>query len=255
MRKVLLMEELKTKVAVVTGGARGIGKAISQALAKEGAHVIVCDIDYGLAQNTVNDIKNQGFAASAAKMDVSCGEEVERTFKNILNKFARIDILINNAGVCPLTSLESITEEEWDKVMSVNLKGTFLCSQAVMQPMISQKCGKIVSIASVAGKTGGVSVGAHYSASKAGVICLTKSLAARMAPYRVNVNAVAPGVIKTKMSQAFPRSKKEQLMRSIPLGEFGSPEDVAKAVLFLVSERARYITGEIIDVNGGLLMD
>jgi len=249
------MEELKTKVAVVTGGAHGIGKAISQALAKEGAHVIVCDIDYELAQNTVNDIKNQGFAASTVKMDVSCGEEVKRVFKNILDKFARIDVLINNAGICPLTPLEDITEKEWNKVMSVNLKGTFLCSQAVMQSMISHKWGKIVNIASSAGKTGGVSVGAHYSASKAGVICFTKSLAARMAPYRVNVNAVAPGVIKTKMSQPFPRDEKEQLMRLIPFGEFGSPEDVAKALLFLVSERARYITGEIIDVNGGLLMD
>ncbi len=249
------MEELKAKIAVVTGGARGIGKAISWALAKEDAHVIVCDIDYELAQNTVNDIKDQGFDASALKMDVSSGEEVKRTFKNILNKFTKVDILVNNAGICPLTSIEDITEEEWDRVMSVNLKGTFLCSQAVMQPMISQRWGKIVNITSISGKMGGILVGAHYSASKAGIICFTKSLAIKMAPYRVNVNAVAPGPMKVGMSETFPAKRKEQLIRSIPFGELGDPEDVAKTVLFLVSESARYITGEIVDINGGLLMD
>ncbi len=249
------MEELKTKVAIVTGGARGIGKTISQALAKEGAHVIVCDIDYGLAQNTVNDIKNQGFAASAVKMDVSCGEEVKRVSKNILNKFTRIDILINNAGICSLTPIEDITEEEWDRIMDVNLKGTFFCSQAVLKPMITQKSGKIVNIVSIAGKVGGILTGAHYSASKAAVICLTKSLALRLAPHGINVNAVAAGPIKSQMSDAFPSDKKAKLAQSIPLGGFGEPQDVANAVLFLVSDKAKYITGEILDVNGGLLMD
>ncbi len=249
------MGELKTKVAIITGGACGIGKTISQTLAKEGAHVIVCDIDYGLAQNTVSDIKNQGFAASAFKMDVSCGEEVKRVFKNILNKFARIDILINNAGICSLTPIEDITEEEWDGVMDVNLKGTFLCSQAVLKSMMTQKRGKIVNIVSIAGKVGGIFTGAHYSASKAGVICLTKSLALRLAPYKINVNAVAAGPMKSQMTDAFPPDEKAKLAQSIPLGGFGEPQDVANAVLFLVSNKAKYITGEILDVNGGLLMD
>ena len=247
--------QLRQKVAIVTGGACGIGKTISQTLAKEGAHVIVCDIDYGLAQNTVNDINNQGFAASAVRMDVSCGEEVKRVFKNILNKFTRIDILINNAGICSLTPIEDITEEEWDRVMDVNLKGTFFCSQAVLKPMMNQKSGKIVNIVSIAGKVGGILTGAHYSASKAGVICLTKSLALRLAPYKINVNAVAAGPIKSQMTDTFPPDKRAKLAQSIPLGGFGEPQDVANAVLFLVSNKAKYITGEILDVNGGLLMD
>ena len=245
----------KEKVVIVTGGACGIGKTISQALAKEGVHVIVCDIDYGLAHNTANDIKNLGFAASALKMDVSCGEEVKRIFKNILNKFARIDILINNAGICSLTPIEDITEKEWDRVMNVNLKGTFLCSQAVLRVMMIQRSGKIVNVASIAGKVGGILAGAHYSASKAGVICLTKSLALRLAPYGINVNAVAPGPITSQMTDSFPPDKKVKLVQSIPLGGFGEPQDVANAILFLVSDKAKYITGEILDVNGGLLMD
>lgn len=249
------MKELEAKIAVVTGGARGIGKAISQTLAKEGAHVILCDLDYKTAQRTANDIQNQGFAASAVKMDVSQGEEVKRVFEDILSKYARVGILINNAGISSLTPFEDISEEEWDKVISVNLKGTFLCSQAVMRAMISQRGGKIVNIASLAGKVGGILVGAHYSAAKAGIICLTKSLAKRMAPYGVNVNAVAPGPIKTKMTDTWPENEKEKFRRSIPLGHFGNPEDVAETVLFLVSDRARFITGEIIDVNGGVLMD
>ena len=247
--------QLRQKVAIVTGGACGIGKTISQTLAKEGAHVIVCDIDYGLAQNTVNDIKNQGFAASAVRMDVSCGEEVKRVFKNILNKFTRIDILINNAGICSLIPIEDITEQEWDRIMNVNLKGTFLCSQAVLESMMNQKSGKIVNIVSIAGKVGGILTGAHYSASKAGVICLTKSLALRLAPYKINVNAVAAGPIKSQMTDTFPPDKRAKLAQSIPLGGFGEPQDVANAVLFLVSNKAKYITGEILDVNGGLLMD
>jgi len=249
------MGELKTKVAIVTGGACGIGKTISQTLAKEGAHVIVCDIDYGLAQNTVNDIKNQGFAASALKMDVSCGEEVKRVSKNILNKFTRIDILINNAGICSLIPIEDITEEEWDRIMNVNLKGTFLCSQAVLESMMNQKSGKIVNIVSIAGKVGGILTGAHYSASKAGAICLTKSLALRLAHCGINVNAVAAGPLKSQMTDTFSPDKRAKLAQSIPLGGFGEPQDVANAVLFLVSDKAKYITGEILDVNGGLLMD
>ncbi len=249
------MGELKTKVAVVTGGAQGIGKTISQTLAKEGVHTIVCDIDYGLAQDTVNNIKNQGFAASVFKMNVSCGEEVKRVFKNILNKFTRIDILINNAGICSLTPIEDITEEEWDRVMDINLKGTFFCSQVALKPMMNQKSGKIVNIVSIAGKVGGILTGAHYSASKAGVISLTKSLALRLAPYQVNVNAVAAGPLKSRMTDTFPPAKRAKLAQSIPLGGFGEPQDVANAVLFLVSDHAKYITGEILDVNGGLLMD
>ncbi len=249
------MKELEKKVAIVTGGARGIGKAICQTLAEEGAHVVVCDIDYEVADQTAAEIVKKGFSAFPIKVDVSCGKEVKEAFKDILDRFKRVDILVNNAGLISLTPLEDIDEEEWDRVLAVNLKGVFLCSQATMQTMMSQKGGRIVNIASLAGKVGGLVAGAHYSASKAGVICLTKSLAQRMAPYGVNVNAVAPGLIETETTNNWPEEVREKLIRQLPLARPGSPEDVAQTVLFLVSEKTKYITGEIIDVNGGIFMD
>jgi len=249
------MNELDGKVAVVTGGARGIGKAICQSLAREGASVIVCDIDYEGAEETASEIRNQGFSAFAFKLDVSCGKEVKKVFKEILEKFKRVDILVNNAGVTSLVPLEEMSEEEWDRVMAVNLKGPFLCSQAVMKAMMSQREGKIVNISSLAGKVGGIVVGANYSASKAGVISLTKSFAKKMAPYGVNVNAVCPGQIKTRMTDIWSEKDKKKFIEQIPLGHFGEPEDIAEAVLFLVSRRAKFITGEVVDVNGGIFMD
>jgi len=247
--------QLREKVAIVTGGAQGIGKVICCTLAKEGAHVVVCDINKKAAQATAEEIKGKNLNAIRVKADVSCANEVNLMVKDVLDKLGRIDILINNAGICSLTPIEDITEEEWDRVMDVNLKGTFFCSQAVLKPMMTQKSGKIVNIASIAGKVGGILTGAHYSASKAGVICLTKSLAFRLAPYGINVNAVAAGALKSQMTDAFPPDKRAKLAQSIPLGGFGEPQDVANAVLFLVSNKAKYITGEILDVNGGLLMD
>ncbi|MBC7189790.1 SDR family oxidoreductase [Candidatus Aerophobetes bacterium] len=249
------MKELAGKIAVVTGGARGIGKAICNALAKEGASVIICDIDLSTAEKTVEELKNQKFQACAFKVDVSSGKDVKRVFGKIIDEFQKVDILVNNAGVTSLTPFENITEEEWDRVLAINLKSAFLCSQAVMQGMIARRWGKIVNIASLAGKVGGLIVGAHYAVSKAGIICLTKALARRLAPYGINVNAVAPGQIKTKMTDIWSDEDKERFRKEIPLGRFGEPEEVAEAVLFLVSERAKFITGEILDVNGGILMD
>ena len=247
--------QLREKVAIVTGGAQGIGKVICCTLAKEGAHVIVCDINEKAAQATAEEIKGKNLNAMTVKADVSCANEVNLMVKDVSDKLGRIDILVNNAGICFLTPLEEITEEEWDRVMDVNLKGTFLCSQAVSRVMMTQKSGKIVNITSIAGKVGGILTGAHYSASKAGVICLTKSLALRLAPYGINVNGVAAGPLKSQMTDTFPPDKKAKLAQSIPLGGFGEPQDMANAVLFLVSDKAKYITGEILDVNGGLLMD
>lgn len=247
--------QLREKVAIVTGGAKGIGKVICCTLAKEGANVVVCDVNEKVARATAKEIKRKSLNAIAVKADVSCASEIKLMVKDVLDTFERIDILVNNAGICSLTPLEEITEEEWDRVMNINLKGTFLCSQAVLRPMMTQKCGKIVNIASIAGKVGGILTGAHYSASKAGVICLTKSLALRLAPYGINVNAVAAGPMKSRMTETFPSNERAKLVQSIPLGGFGDPQDVANAVLFLVSDKAKYITGEILDVNGGLLMD
>ncbi|MBE0478668.1 SDR family oxidoreductase [Candidatus Aerophobetes bacterium] len=249
------MKELEAKVAVVTGGARGIGKAICLTFAGEGADVLVCDIDYEAATKTASEIKDKGFSALPVKLDVSRGDEVRKVFKEIVEEFKRVDILVNNAGITCLTPLEDISEEEWDRVLAINLKGCFLCSQAVMQVMISQEYGKIVNIASLAGKIGGIIVGANYSASKAGVISLTKSFAKKLAPYGVNVNAVCPGQIKTRMTDIWSKEDREKLAKQIPLGRFGEPQDIAEAVLFLASDRAKFITGEVTDVNGGILMD
>ncbi|RLE11346.1 short-chain dehydrogenase [Candidatus Aerophobetes bacterium] len=249
------MRELEGRVAVVTGGARGIGKAICQTLAREGARVAVCDVDYKAAEEAATEMRGQGLSTFPVKLDVSYSKEVKRVFEDIINKYKKVDILINNAGICYYIPFEKISEGEWDRVLAVNLKGTFLCCQAVMQSMISQGWGKIVNISSVAAKIGGILAGAHYSASKAGVICLTKSLARRMAPHGVNVNAICPGQIKTRMTDVWSEEEKEKFVQQIPLGHFGEPQDIAEAVLFLVSERAKFITGEIIDVNGGFFMD
>ena len=249
------MRELEGRIAVVTGGARGIGKAICQTLAGEGARVAVCDVDYEASRQTVEEMKDQGLSAFAVKLDVSSGREVKKVFGKIIDDFGKVDILVNNAGICYYVPFEKITEEEWDRVLAVNLKGTFLCCQAVMHSMMAQRWGKIVNISSVAAKIGGILAGAHYSASKAGVICLTKSLALRLAPYGINVNGICPGQIRTRMTDIWSEEEKGIFIKQIPLGHFGEPRDIAETVLFLASEKAKFITGEIVDVNGGLFMD
>jgi len=249
------MGELEGRIAVVTGGARGIGKAICETLAREGASVAVCDVDYKTAEKTAEEIKASGFSAFSFALDVSSAKNVDEVFSEIIGKYGKVDILVNNAGICYYVPIEKITEEEWDKVLAVNLKGTFLCSKAVMHSMMAQRWGKIVNISSVAAKIGGILAGAHYSASKAGVICLTKSFALRLAPYNINVNAICPGQIRTRMTDIWTEEEKKKFIEKIPLGHFGEPQDIAEAVLFLVSERAKFITGEILDVNGGIFMD
>ena len=247
--------KLRGRIALVTGAGRGIGKATAIFLAKEGANIAVNDMDLQLAKETAEEIRAIGCEALAIKADVSNKTEVVRMVDTVIKNFGKIDILVNNAGIFSSVPLIDITEDEWDKVMDVNLKGVFLCSQVVMKFMIKQRSGKIVNIASSAGKVGGIYAGAHYAASKAGVICLTKSLAKQLAQYNINVNAVAPALIETDMMKDWPMQVKESLLRQVPLGRFGTPNEVAEAVLFLVSEGANYITGATIDVNGGLLMD
>jgi len=247
--------KLRDKIALVTGAGRGIGRAIAIALAKEGASIVVNDVDDRLAEETANEVKAMGCKTLAIRADISSGFEVNRMVETTLRSFGRIDILVNNAGIFSSVPLESMSEDEWDRVMKVNLKGVFLCSQAVVKSMKKQRSGKIVNIGSLAAKVGGIFAGANYAASKAGVICLTKSLAKQLASYGINVNAVAPGVIETDMTKNWPKDVKEDFLRQIPLGRFGTPEEVADAVLFLVSDRASYVTGATIDVNGGIRMD
>lgn len=241
----------KDQVAIVTGGGQGIGRAICTAFANEGATVVVADIDLAQAQETVHTLEASESTALAVQTDVACAAALEALVQTVLARFNRIDILVNNAGLGLFRSVESCSEEEWDRVLNVNLKGPFLLSKAVMPILKAQESGAIINMVSLAGKTGGIVAGAPYSVSKAGLECLTKALARELAPYRVRVNGIAPGIIDTPMAAHHPPA----FIEAIPLGEKGHPEDVAAAAVFLASENARHITGEILDVNGGLMMD
>ncbi len=245
--------ELLGKVALVTGGAQGIGKAIALILARNGADVAVWDINLEKAQETANEIEALGKRSIAMKVNVADFKEVERTVDAVVEQWGRIDILVNNAGITRDRLILRMTEEDWDVVLNVNLKGTFNCTKAVIRHMSKHRSGKIVSIASVTGEMGNPGQ-ANYGASKAGVIGFTKTIAREFAARGINVNAIAPGFIQTAMTDAIPEKAKEELKRMIPMERLGQPEDVAEAVLFLVSERSSYITGQVLNVNGGIYM-
>lgn len=244
---------LEDKVAIVTGAAQGIGKAIALLLAKEGAHIVVSDINLAKAQETAHEIEALGRKAMPIQVNVASLEDVEKMVAAVIERFGRIDILVNNAGITRDRLILRMTEEDWDAVLDVNLKGTFHCTKAVLRHMAKQKSGKIVSIASVVGEMGNAGQG-NYAASKAGVIGFTKSMAREFAQRGININAVAPGYIETSMTDAIPEAAKEEWKRWIPMQRFGQPEDVAQAVLFLVSEASNYITGQVLNVNGGIYM-
>jgi 3-oxoacyl-[acyl-carrier protein] reductase len=247
---------LMRNTAIVTGGARGIGSAICRAFAREGAKVLIVDIDLPLAEALASDIRAaHGPAVHALSCDITSPESVEEMFRNALDRFGRVDILVNNAGICPLTPFESISPGEWDKVLEINLKGAFLCCQKVIGPMQEQAYGRIINISSVSGKMGGVLVGAHYAASKAGLIALTFCLARAYASQGVTANVIAPATVETDMTRTWPKAHIDALVRAIPAGRLGQPSDVAEAAVFLASREAAFITGEVLDVNGGFLMD
>jgi 3-oxoacyl-[acyl-carrier protein] reductase len=239
----------KDKVAIVTGAASGIGKSCALSFAEKGAKVVVVDLNKRGAEETNLEIQTKGGKAIFIKADISKKEDVESIVNITENNFGGIDILVNCAGICQIRNIEDITEQEWDKVMSVNLKGTFLMCQSILKGMKKYKGGKIVNMASLAGEVGGIMVGVNYAASKAGIICLTKSLAKYAAPYNINVNSVSPGFINTEMTKDFGYNPD-----TIPLGRVGTPGEVSDVILFLCSEAARYITGANIDVNGGIYM-
>lgn len=246
---------LQDSVAMVTGAGRGIGLAIATAMAKEGAQVALCDIDKSLLDAGLEKIRTVGAEGLAFQVDVTDKQRITEVVGDLVDRFGRIDILVNNAGIYQVLSLAEISEAAWDRVLAVNLKGAFLCTQAVLPLMEQQGSGCIVNMASSAGKTGGFLCGAHYAASKAGIIALTKSVAREAASYGVRVNAIAPGRIDTPMIHSVSEDENEALRQQIPLGRIGTPDDVGEAVLFLVSDAASYITGEVLDVNGGSLMD
>jgi len=246
---------LVNKIAIVTGAGRGIGRAIAIALAREGANVVVNDVNIKTAEEVVKEIESLGHQAVAIQVDVSDTKEVNRMVQLVLKKFKRVDILVNNAGIIRRGSIEDLAEEDWDRVINVNLKGAFNCTKAVVGIMKKQRSGKIVNISSIAGKIGDIASAPCYGASKAGMICLAKSLARELASYGINVNVVAPHAIVTDMSKEWSEEKRKEIIAGIPLGRLGEPEDVAEAVIFLVSDKAKFITGEVLDVNGGCLMD
>jgi 3-oxoacyl-[acyl-carrier protein] reductase len=240
------------RIAVVTGGSRGIGRAVALRLAQDGAKVIITYVrGKEAADEVIETIKSNGGEAFAYQFDVSDYEATQTAFADILDKFGKVDYLINNAGITRDALLMRMKEEDWDKVIAVNLKGAFNCIKAVVRPMLKQKFGRIVNITSVVAFMGNVGQ-ANYVASKAGLVGLTKALARELAPKGVTVNAVAPGFIETDMTAVLPEKIKEYMLKLIPLGRFGQPEEVAEAVAFLVSDKAAYITGQVIHVNGGM---
>lgn len=245
--------EFKDKTVLVTGSARGIGNTIAEKFASFGAKVVISDILEDAAEEAVSKFKEQGYEAFAIKADVSNGEEVKDLIYKTTEQYQTLDIVVNNAGITRDTLLMRMSEKDWDMVLDINLKGAFLVTQAAAKVMMKQRSGRIVNISSVVGQMGNAGQ-VNYSASKAGLIGLTKTSARELAGRGITVNAVAPGFIDTAMTRSLPEKVKEQFVEMTPLKRFGKPEDIASAVLFLSSDEANYITGQVLGVNGGMLM-
>ena len=243
----------KDKVAVITGASRGIGRSIALALAAAGAKIVAVDLDPVATEAIVAELKENGTEAIAVIGNVTVSEDTEKMIDAAVAAFGRVDILVNNAGITRDGLLMRMKDEDWDAVLSVNLKGAFLCSRAASKVMTKQRYGRIINIASVVGQMGNAGQ-ANYCASKAGLIGLTKSNARELAKRNVTVNAVAPGFIATAMTDALPEKVREELTAQIPLARLGSAEDIAHAVVFLALEKSAYITGHVIAVNGGMYM-
>jgi 3-oxoacyl-[acyl-carrier protein] reductase len=243
---------LQGKISIITGGARGIGKAIAARFAQEGSQIALCDVNPDSLESAKKEIEGTGREVLADVVDVTDIVNVQRFVQKVLDKFGKIDILINNAGITRDGLLIRMNDADWNAVLNVNLKGTFNCSKAVAKHMMKQRAGKIVNIASVIGLIGNPGQ-ANYAASKGGVIALTKSVAKELASRNINVNAIAPGFIETDMTVKLPEDVKKEIMKQIPLGAWGSAGDVANTALFLVSDASSYITGQVVQVDGGMV--
>ena len=248
--------KLEGKTAIVTGAGRhgkGIGRSIALVLAEEGADIVIADYVLEAAESVAREVLEIGRRAVEVRADVANPQDAEAIVQKALDEFGKVDILVNNAGITRDALIPRMSEQDWDSVIDTNLKGTFNCTKAVIRPMLKQRSGKIVNVASVMGIIGNVGQ-ANYSASKAGVIALTKTTAKELGARGINVNAVAPGFIQTAMTDELSNNIRENIAAMIPLNSLGTPEDVAKLVLFLCSEDARYITGQVINVDGGMVM-
>ncbi|MBC8447437.1 MAG: SDR family oxidoreductase [Chloroflexi bacterium] len=241
---------LAGRTALVTGAGGGLGRAISRRLAELGARVVLGDIDVSALEETARVINDLGGETATCVFDVSDAAAVRSTFAHI----SPLEILVNNAGICPLTPPDEISEREWDRVLAVNLKGAFLCIQAALPGLRAAGWGRVINIASLAGQMGGIAVGVHYAASKAGLLGLTKAFARLLAPYGVTVNGIAPGTLESGLTAGWPEQVRQDLQAKIPLGRFIQPEEVAEVVAFLCLPSGAAITGATVDVNGGLLM-
>ncbi|HBT49759.1 MAG: 3-oxoacyl-[acyl-carrier-protein] reductase [Caldanaerobacter subterraneus] len=249
------MFSLDGKIAIVTGGAKGIGKSIVLALSKVGATTVIADIDVNSGRELEACLKQKGLKVEFIEVDVSISESVNKMVKDVVEKYGKIDILVNNAGILHDAQITDIDDATWDRVIRVNLTGVFYCCRAVVPHMIRQKYGKIINIASAGGKMGFPYAGVDYCASKGGIMALTRQLALQISKYGINVNAVAPGTTETELIKDRNEEQKKYIISRIPVGRMGRPEDTAAAVVFLASSGSDYITGETIDVNGGLYMD
>jgi 3-oxoacyl-[acyl-carrier protein] reductase len=245
--------DLNGRVALITGASRGIGRAIALALGRRGATIIAADIRADGVSTLAQDIVAAGGRAESAVLDITDGAAVEEQVASVLARHSRLDILVNNAGIARDQLLMRMKREEWDAVLTTNLTGAFLCSQAVVRPMMKQRSGRIINISSVVGMMGNAGQ-TNYAASKAGLVGFTKALAREVASRGITVNAVAPGLIDTDMTRALTDSVRSEWVSKVPLGRFGTAEDVASAVCFLASDEASYITGQVLGVNGGMYM-
>ncbi len=247
------MYNLEDKIVVVTGGARGIGFSITQKFAKQGAISIILDLDQDAIDKAVKEIDDAGYRALGYNTDVTNNKAIKKLFNKIYDEFGKIDILVNNAGITKDGLLMKMKEEDWDKVITVNLKGTYNCTQAISRYLLKQREGVIINIASIIGIMGNAGQ-ANYAASKGGIIALTKSTAKEFAARNIRVNSIAPGFIKTKMTDKLSDEIIDSYSKAIPLSRMGLPEDVANLCIFLASDQSSYITGQTINIDGGLIM-
>ena len=246
--------ENRRRIAIVTGGARGIGRAIAKAFAADGISPVIADIDFDMAETTAREVRSSGVEAAAIRYDASRNEDIVHLIDQTVAMFGRLDVLVNNAGILSNTPYDEISGDEWDRVLSINLKGAMFATREALRPMQAQGCGRVMFISSLAGRNGGVSVGPAYVASKAALVGLTRHLAKKVARYGITVNAVAPGTTETDIVKGFTEEQMKAINEAIPVGRLGKPEEIAALAAFLASDAAAFITGAVIDINGGMYM-